>query len=510
MIAGSGCPGGQCFVRWLRRVVPVAGLMLAAAAAMGNTGLPSGSRHALVVGNAAYKAVPALENSVNDSREVCNSLKKLGFQATCAADVKTKGQFKDLVSKFVQGVKKGDVILFYYAGHGVEMEGENFLVPTMAEFRSRGSFEDDAVRVNYILDELAATGSRLSVIILDACRDNPFGAKSRSAVGRGLAIPDRAPAGSIIIFPTSPGKVALDSGSDSKNGLFTKHLLAHIQTPGVEVEAMFKRVIEGVKSESEQLGTPQIPWMNLSFTGEYCFAGCLDREADAREKQQLASRAKELEAQLALQQRQSEEFRARMKEMESRLASRQQATPQDSPEFRRLEAERAELAKRVAMLESQDQGLKKAQQSLAFYQSSRGELQRLEQELEVQRERLKEIDNQLRTTRSTKGTETREMADLRRERDDLRKRIQELTAEKQKLESSEKELSNVAKVAKESEQSNQELAKFRDRLAALEKQAIEREQQLNEERALRVQTEEKLKDANRATVKGAAVVAPSF
>jgi uncharacterized caspase-like protein len=118
-------------------------------------------RHALVVGNAAYKSVPALENSVNDSRDVCNALKKVGFQATCATDVRTKGQFKDLLGNFVQSVRKGDVILFYYAGHGVEMEGENYLVPTQAEFRSRGSFEDDALRVNYILEELAATGSRL-------------------------------------------------------------------------------------------------------------------------------------------------------------------------------------------------------------------------------------------------------------------------------------------------------------------------------------------------------------
>jgi len=213
----------------------------------------AGNRHALVVGNAAYKSAPVLENSVNDSREICNSLKKLGFQATCASDIKTKGAFKELVSKFVSGVKKGDVILFYFAGHGVEMDGENYLVPTLAEFRSRSYFEDEALRVNYILEELAATGSRLSVVILDACRDNPFGAKSRSAMGRGLAVPTRAPAGSIIIFPTSPGKVALDSGSGSQNGLFTKYLLTNINTPGLEVENMFKRVIEGVKSESEKV-----------------------------------------------------------------------------------------------------------------------------------------------------------------------------------------------------------------------------------------------------------------
>lgn len=498
---------GALFLRFAAIAVAAVWLPLVAVAAPAMLGE---KRHALVVGNAAYKSVPALENSVNDSRDVCNALKKVGFQATCATDVRTKGQFKDLLGNFVQSVRKGDVILFYYAGHGVEMEGENYLVPTQAEFRSRGSFEDDALRVNYILEELAATGSRLSVIILDACRDNPFGAKSRSAIGRGLAIPDRAPAGSIIIFPTSPGKVALDSGSDSRNGLFTKYLLNHLTTPGLEVENMFKRVIEGVKSESEKVGTPQIPWMNLSFTGEFCFAGCVDREADAREKELLASRAKELENQLSQQQRQSEEFRLRMKEMETRLASKQQTLPQDTPEFKRLQAERAELAKKVAMLESQDQGLRKAQQSLSVFKQSQGELQKLEQELAVQKGRLQEVEGQLKTSRSTGGTLSESVVDLRKERDDLRKRIQELLSEKKRLENANKEISNVAQIAKESEQYNKELAGYRDRLAALERDASEKERLLSAERARRVETEEKLKDANRATVKGAAIVAPAF
>jgi uncharacterized caspase-like protein len=497
------------------RCYAVLGALLAFAAPVLGANAPAGaiSRHALVVGNAAYKYAPVLLNPANDSRDVCNSLKKLGYQTTCAVDVKTRGEFKDLVQRFVSGVKKGDVILFYFAGHGIEMEGENYLVPILAEFRSRGSFEDEAVRVRYVLDELEATGSRLSVIILDACRDNPFGAKSRSAVGRGLAIPDRAPAGSIIIFPTSPGKVALDGGGDSKNGLFTKHLLSHIQTPGLEVEAMFKRVIEGVKSESEKHGQPQIPWMNLSFTGEYCFAGCIDRAAESREKEALASRAKELEAQLAMQQRQADDFRTKMKDMEGRLASRQQVTPQDSPEFKRLEAERAELAKKVAMLENQEQGLKKAQQSLVTYRVSKEEVERMERELAVQEQRLNELDSLLTQTRSAKGEtklSAREIADLRKERDDLRSRIKELLAERQKLEKAEKELTNVAKVARDSEQSNKELAQYRDRLATLERDVLERERQLSVERTRRVETEEKLKDANRAAVKGAAIVAPSF
>lgn len=467
-------------------------------------------RHALVVGNAAYKAVTPLDNPTNDSREICNSLKKLGFQATCASDVKTKGQFKDLVMKFTQSVKKGDVILFFYAGHGVEMDGENYLVPTTAEFRSRGAFEDEALRVNFILSELEATGSRLSVVILDACRDNPFGSKARSAVGRGLAIPDKAPAGSIIIFPTSPGKVALDGGNDSRNGLFTKHLLAHISTKGMEVENMFKRVIEGVKSESEKLGHAQIPWMNLSFTGEFCFAGCVDRAADAREKEQLTLRAKELELQLTQQQKVAEEFRERMKGMEVRLASQQKTVSRDTPEFVRLEAERSELAKKVALLESQDQGLKKAQQSLLVFQQSRSDIQKLEQELETRQKRLEEIDHLLGATRSAKGSPTVEIAALRKERDDLRKIVQKLQGERKRLESTQKELSDVARIAKESEQYQQELVSYRDRLAALEKDSMAKDQQLNTERARRVETEERLKDAGRDTVKKAAVVAPSF
>lgn len=506
----SAALNGRRAIGMLKRVFMLLGGLAVALAASANPGPQAERRHALIVGNSSYVSVPALENPANDSRDVCVSLKKLGFQTTCVTDIKTKGQFKDVVIEFVQGVKKGDVILFYYAGHGVEMEGQNYLVPTTAEFRSRGAFEDDTVRVNYILEELAATRSRLSVVVLDACRDNPFSSKSRSALGRGLAIPDRAPAGSIIIFPTSPGKVALDSGSEGSNGLFTKHLLTHLSLPGLEVEDMFKRVIEGVKAESEQLGSPQIPWMNLSFTGEFCFAGCVDKQAAAREKQKLEERAKELEQQLALQQQQSDQFRTRMKEMEARLAEQQRATNENSEEFRKIEAERRELAKKVAMLENQDQGLKKAQQTLVVYRNSRTELESLERELDMRQQRLKEINNALRTTRSTKGTVPKSVKNLRAERDDLQKQIYRLQSEKKKLESIDKELSNIARIAKESEEANKELAAYRDRLAALEKDAIERERQLEQERALRVETEEKLRDAKRATVRGAATVAPSF
>ncbi len=494
----------------LRAVLVATTMLLSVAYALPDNSTQGVARHALVVGNADYKFAPPLSNSGNDSRDICASLKKLGYQATCAVDVKTRGAFKDLVGNFVQSVKKGDVILFYFAGHGIEMEGENYLVPTAAEFRSRGAFEDQAVRVNYILDELAGTGSRLSVIILDACRDNPFGAKSRSAVGRGLAVPDRAPAGSVIIFPTSPGKAAQDGAGDARNGLFTKHLLTHMRTPGIELESMFKRVIEGVKTESEKSGMPQIPWMNMSFTGEYCFAGCVDREADAREKAQLASRTKDLEAQLALQQRQSDEFRSKMKEMEVRLAARQQSTAQDSVEFKRLEAERSELAKKVALLESQDQGLKKAQQSLNTYRGNEGELARIEQNLSVQQKRLKELDAQLGASRSTKTDSSQKVAELRKERDELRALVKGLLAQKKRLENAEAELANVARVTKESEQLNNELAQYRDRLATLEKSATEKERQLSAERTLRVEVEGKLKDAKKETVRGAAVVAPAF
>jgi hypothetical protein len=499
------------------RIFSIANVFASAAALLALAGhvpevsaAPGEQRHALVVGNAAYKAVTPLDNPINDSREICASLKKLGFQATCASDVKTKGQFKDLIAKFTQSVKKGDVILFFYAGHGVEMDGENYLVPTTAEFKTKGGFEDDAIKVNFILGELEATGSRLSVVILDACRDNPFGTKARSAVGRGLAVPDKAPAGSIIIFPTSPGKVALDGGNDARNGMFTKHLLRHISTNGLEVENMFKRVIEGVKSESEQMGHAQIPWMNLSFTGEFCFAGCVDRAADAREKEQLALRAKELELQLSQQQKVSEEFRERMKGMEVRLASQQQTVARDTPEFMRLEAERSELAKKVALLESQDKGLKKAQTSLHVFQQSRSEIQKLEQELAARQKRLQELEGMLGATRTVNGSPAVETAALRKERDDLRKIIQKLLADKKKLEGADKELSDVARIAKESEQYQQELGAYRDRLAALEKDSLAKDKQIESERRRREETEARLKDAGTDTVKRAAGVTPSF
>ena len=132
--------GLRLIVPWAVRVV--ATILLFSPNAWAIVDAQGGTRHALVVGNADYKFAPQLANPSNDSRDICTSLKKLGYQATCAVDVKTRGAFKDLLGNFIQSVKRGDVILFYFAGHGIEMflRSLRVLRETLFRFRPAARF----------------------------------------------------------------------------------------------------------------------------------------------------------------------------------------------------------------------------------------------------------------------------------------------------------------------------------------------------------------------------------
>ncbi len=242
------------------------------------TGKSLEKRVALVIGNADYALVPKLDNAVNDARDVCKALRNLAFETLCFENLATRREMKNAISTFVDQLSKGAVGLFYYAGHGLQVKGGNYVIPTAATINVEADVEDETLGLNYVMERLDEARNSFNLIILDACRNNPL-KKSRIGGEGGLAQMD-APAGTMIIYATGPGKVAVDGDSNSRNGLFTAQLLKNMSHPGIPIEEMFKAVVKGVQEDSRKLaGMTQTPWMNSNFSGAFCFAGCEDSQS---------------------------------------------------------------------------------------------------------------------------------------------------------------------------------------------------------------------------------------
>jgi Skp family chaperone for outer membrane proteins len=223
----------------------------------------SGRRLALVIGNEAYPASP-LRNPGNDARAMKASLTEAGFQTDLVLNASMK-EMQTAIDAFVSKIHTGDVALFFYAGHGIQIVGENFLVPIDFQARDEADARYTAYSASRILDRMTATGARMKVLILDACRTNPF-RMSRGA-GSGLAAMASSARGSLIAFAAGPGGTA-DDNATGTNGLFTSELIKALKEPGLGIEQVFSRVRVAVDDRS---GGRQTPWTNSSLIGEFYF-----------------------------------------------------------------------------------------------------------------------------------------------------------------------------------------------------------------------------------------------
>lgn len=224
-----------------------------------------GKRLALVIGNSDYTYAGHLANTVNDARDMNSVLEKLGFTVFKYENCNQK-DMKKAVDKFGRNLTNYDVGLFFYAGHGIQVGGNNYLIPIDAKLENENDTEYDTVRADRILAKMESADSKTNIIILDACRDNPFERSwRRGARGNGLAFMN-APSGTIIAYATSPGNTASDG--TGKNGLYTSAILQHIQTPNITIEQMFKRVRSTIMDWS---GKQQIPWESTSLRGDFYF-----------------------------------------------------------------------------------------------------------------------------------------------------------------------------------------------------------------------------------------------
>lgn len=221
-------------------------------------------RYALVIGNGSYASKPLL-NPTRGANAVSASLRRLGFKVIQKNNVGLR-QMEQAMDQFYASLSKRSVGLFYYAGHCMQVDGQNYLVPTDASIRSESDTKYGCMDAGRILGKMEDAENAISIVILDACRNNPFAGQYRSAT-RGLARMD-APTGSIVAYSTAPGKVAADG--KGQNGVCTKHLLRHMATPGLDINDIFIRTRMGVIQET---GGQQVPWESSSLTGYFYFAG---------------------------------------------------------------------------------------------------------------------------------------------------------------------------------------------------------------------------------------------
>jgi hypothetical protein len=221
-----------------------------------------GKRLALVIGNSKYTQRP-LDNAVNDANDVSKALKNTGFEVIDVRDA-TLSQMRTALRQFGDKLLNNDVGLVYYSGHGVEVKGRNYFIPVNADIKRSDEIADQSLDVGLVLDKMETAQKAVNILIVDACRDDPFGRSFRSG-SRGLATMD-APQGTIIAFATSPGKVAADG--DGRNSPYTKNLVVAMQEPNLPIEQVFKQVRRAVQKETKG---QQTPWENTSLSGDFYF-----------------------------------------------------------------------------------------------------------------------------------------------------------------------------------------------------------------------------------------------
>jgi hypothetical protein len=320
---------------WLGRLL-CALVLIAAAPALAE------KRVALVIGNAAYKHAPGLANPKNDAEAVAAALKRLKFEVIFGTDLDKSGMER-LLRRFSDAIEKADVAVAFYAGHGVQVNGRNYLVPIDARLEKENDLRFEAVPLDDV-QSLMETSQRVNILILDACRDNPLarnlaramGTRSTS-IGRGLG-ETKAGIGTLVVYATQPGNVALDG--DGRNSPFTTALMKYIESPGLEIRQVLTRVRNDVITATRDR---QVPWDSSSLRGDFFFAAApAGRETPAPAAPQPAPPAADPEVvfwQSIKDSRRAADFRAYLERWPNGIFARLAAARLG--EIERADAERA-------------------------------------------------------------------------------------------------------------------------------------------------------------------------
>ncbi len=271
--------GAAALLRWAGAIAQSSGI-----------GLLRAAKQALVMGNSRYKHAP-LKNPVNDANGMAEALKGTGFGVTLALEL-NQAAMREAIQAYTDSLAKTKSVgLFYFAGHGAQLAWRNYLIPVDAEIGDIQELREHGVDVNSLIEGIRKAGNPMNMIILDACRDNPFGS-IRRLDQKGLSQLD-APPGTLLAYATAPGNTAIDG--EGAHGLYTEHLLKEMRVPEAKVEDVFKRVRLAVRRRSSGL---QIPWESTSLEEDFYFvppralSTLADEEAERERKQEMALREK--------------------------------------------------------------------------------------------------------------------------------------------------------------------------------------------------------------------------
>lgn len=249
---------------------------------------PLDVRVALIIGNSAYANSP-LVNPANDARAMGEVLRSLGFQVIELRDG-SKAQMSAAIGKVSDALKgKQGVGMLYYAGHGLQLDWRNYMVPVDASLKSAADVPRQTIDLAGVIEIFKGAGNRMNIVVLDACRDNPFGANTSSA--KGLAQLD-APPSTFLAYATAPGNVAEDGDEKSGNGLYTRFLLQELKRPTAKIEDMFKRVRLNVRKQSQGR---QIPWESTSLEEDFYFNDGVKYTIKPEELERIAGQTREQE-----------------------------------------------------------------------------------------------------------------------------------------------------------------------------------------------------------------------
>lgn len=230
------------------------------------------NRKSLVIGNDNYKNVSKLSNAREDARTIAANLTELGYQVTLKLDLNEK-EMKAALRNFAMQVEGGDEVLFFFAGHGVQLGSTNYLLPTDILGDNEAQVKDEAIQLQRLLDDMSERKAKLTLAVIDACRDNPFKSSGRSIGGRGLA-PTSAATGQMVIFSAGTGQQALDKLNDkdkNKNGLFTRVFVQEMQKINVSIDRIIKNVRNQVADMAKSVGHEQVPAIYDQVLGDFYF-----------------------------------------------------------------------------------------------------------------------------------------------------------------------------------------------------------------------------------------------
>ena len=233
---------------------------------------PRITRKALIIGNDSYTSVPRLRSARTDASAIEQAFLSAGYAVSAHYDVNER-EMKRVIREFVRRVEGGDEVFFFFAGHGVQLGGANYLLPTDIRAEDATAVRDEGISLQRVMDDLAESKARLTLAVIDACRDNPFATAGRAVGGRGLAATNVA-SGQMIVFSAGAGQQALDHvgpNDRSPNGLFTRVFLKHIRQKGITIDRIMRQVRAEVMQVAKSIGHDQVPALYDQVVGDFYF-----------------------------------------------------------------------------------------------------------------------------------------------------------------------------------------------------------------------------------------------